>query len=166
MPELMSVTSDFLSQLAADCTFHLVSWCLTSVRAWSCPSWTHTPINLEGRAEQHKTVTTQLLDISRQVEAPHAWMTPERQTFALPEYVGVRQPVHELDLPEHVGSVAGQDVHLQSHDLTRHTMLHLDQNNTHTQCIMFHLHKSFKNTRGCMQQEDQACSAAFTRTLY
>lgn len=49
--------------------------------------------------------------------------------FQLPEYVGVREPVHELDLPEHVGSVTGQDVHLQSHYLTRHAMLHLDQNN-------------------------------------
>lgn len=37
----------------------------------------------------------------------------------------MREPVHELHLPEHVGSVAGQDVHLQSHDLTRHPMLHL-----------------------------------------
>lgn len=37
----------------------------------------------------------------------------------------MRKPVHELHLPEHVGSVAGQDVHFQSHDLTRHPMLHL-----------------------------------------
>lgn len=37
----------------------------------------------------------------------------------------MREAVHELDLPEHVGSVTGQDVHLQSHDLTRHAMLHL-----------------------------------------
>lgn len=49
-----------------------------------------------------------------------------------PEDVGVRQSVHELDLPEHVGSVAGQDVHLQSHHLARHPMLHLDETTTTT----------------------------------
>ena len=57
--------------------------------------------------------------------------------FELPEYVGVRQSVHELDLPEHVGSVAGQDVHLQSHDLTGHTVLHLDQAKKFPQMIIF-----------------------------
>lgn len=30
----------------------LCQWPLTSVRAWSCPSWTHTPINLGGGHRQ------------------------------------------------------------------------------------------------------------------
>lgn len=33
--------------------------CLTSVRAWSCPSWTHTPINLEGSAAKHTWIKNQ-----------------------------------------------------------------------------------------------------------
>lgn len=57
--------------------------------------------------------------------------------FQVPEYVRVRQSVHELDLPEHVGSVTGQDVHLQSHDLARHTMLHLDHTEKNKKLLYF-----------------------------
>lgn len=46
--------------------------------------------------------------------------------FYLPENVWMRHSVHELDLPEHVGSVTGQDVHLQSHHLPWDTVLHLE----------------------------------------
>ena len=58
------------------------------------------------------------------------------QRYQVPEYVGVGQPVHELHLPEHVGSVAGQDVHLQGHHLTRHTMLHLDHTRKTTNTLL------------------------------
>lgn len=42
-----------------------------------------------------------------------------------PEYVGVREAVHQLDLPQHVRSVTGHGVHLQSHHLATDTVLHL-----------------------------------------
>lgn len=44
---------------------------------------------------------------------------------ALPEDVGVAEPVHQLHLAQHVPSVAGQLVHLQHQDLSRLTVPHL-----------------------------------------
>jgi len=44
-----------------------------------------------------------------------------------PEYVGMSEAVHQLYLLQHVGSVTGHGVHLQSHHLPGDTMLNLQR---------------------------------------
>lgn len=47
------------------------------------------------------------------------------------------EAVHQLHLPQHVGSIAAQLVHLQGHHLVRHPVVHLKQKKRSGEMLLF-----------------------------
>lgn len=69
-----------------------LSLCLTSVRACSCPSWTHTPINLEGQKTNtwHNQKQTSHSSSRRQTRpTPGIWSVSSNKDAALRWVYGV-----------------------------------------------------------------------------